>query len=62
MFVNLIEVNLKFQNHETYSNGPIKKAGKVLGDFQDLKPPGLEEVQDTLTCLISTEKLEAKNY
>ena len=39
MSVDLITVNLKFQNRFTYSNGPTKRPGKVCGDFQDLKSP-----------------------
>ena len=32
--------NLKFRNSSTCSEGPMKRAGKVCGDSQDLKSPG----------------------
>ena len=40
MSVILITANFKFRNHSTCSKGPIKRAGKVCGDSQDLKSPG----------------------
>ena len=40
MSVILITANFKFRNRSTCSKGPIKRAGKVRGDFQDLKSPG----------------------
>ena len=41
MSVILITANFKFRNRSTCSKGPIKRAGKVCGDSQDLKSPGL---------------------
>ena len=38
--VMLLRVNFKFWNRFTCSKGPIKRTGKVCGDFQDLKSPG----------------------
>ena len=43
MSVILITANFKFQNRSTCSKGPIKRAGKVCGDSQDLKSPGSED-------------------
>ena len=40
MFVILLTANFKFRNRSTCSNGPMKRAGKVCGDSQDLKSPG----------------------
>ena len=40
MSVILITANFKFRNRSTCSKGPIKRAGKVCGDSQDLKSPG----------------------
>ena len=37
MFVILIAANFKFPND---FKGPIKRAGKVCGESQDLKSPG----------------------
>ena len=42
MSVILITVNFKFRNRSTCSKGPMKRAGKVCGDSQDLKSPGGE--------------------
>ena len=39
MFVILCK--FKFRNRSTCSKGPIKRAGKVCGDFRDLKSPGM---------------------
>ena len=36
----LLTANSKFRNRPTCSKGPIKRAGKVCGDSQDLKSPG----------------------
>ena len=36
MFVILSTSNFKFRNRSTCSKGPIKRAGKVCGDSQDL--------------------------
>ena len=33
---------MKFQNRSSCSKGPIMRAGKVCGDFQDLKSPGTD--------------------
>ena len=41
MFVFLLTANLKFRNRSTCSKGPLKRDGKVCGDSQDLKSPGL---------------------
>ena len=40
MFVILLTANFKFRNHSTCSKRPMKKAGKVCRDSQDLKSPG----------------------
>ena len=40
MFVILLTANFKFLNRSTCSKEPVKKAGKVCGDSQDLKSPG----------------------
>ena len=40
MFLILLTVNFKFRNRFTNSKGPIKRAGNVCRDFQDLKSPG----------------------
>ena len=40
MFVILLIANFKFRNRSTCSKGPMKRAGKVCGDSQDLKSPG----------------------
>ena len=40
MSVILITASFKFRNRSTCSNEPIKRAGKVCGDSQDLKSPG----------------------
>ena len=40
MFVNLLTANFKFRNRSTCSKEPVKWAGKVCGDSQDLKSPG----------------------
>ena len=40
MSVILITAYFKFRNRSTCSKGPIKRAGKVCGDSQDLKSPG----------------------
>ena len=45
MFVILLIANFKFRNRSTCSKGPMKRAGKVCGDSQDLKSPGWEKVQ-----------------
>ena len=42
MFVILLIANFKFRNRSTCSKGPMKRAGKVCGDSQDLKSPGYE--------------------
>ena len=42
MFVILLTANIKFRNRFTCSKGPMKRASKVWGDFQDLKSPGAE--------------------
>ena len=41
MSVILITANFKFRNRSTCSKEPLKRAGKVCGDSQDLKSPGL---------------------
>ena len=41
MFVILLTANFKFRNRSTCSKGPMKRAGKVCGDSQDLKSPGV---------------------
>ena len=41
MFVILFKTNFKFRNRSTCSKGPMKRAGKVCGDSQDLKSPGI---------------------
>ena len=43
MSVILITTNFKVRNRSTWSKGPIKRAGKVCGDFQDLKSPGYDQ-------------------
>ena len=40
MLVILLTANCKFLNSSTCSKEPIKRAGKVCGDFQDLKSSG----------------------
>ena len=40
MSVILITANFKFRNRSTCSKDPMKRAGKVCGDSQDLKSPG----------------------
>ena len=40
MLVMLVTANFKFRNRSTCSKEPIKRAGKVCGDSQDLKSPG----------------------
>ena len=37
---DLLTANFKFPNRSTCSKGPMKRAGKVGGDSQDLKSPG----------------------
>ena len=37
MFVILLTANFNFRNRSTCSKGPMKRAGKVCGDSQDLK-------------------------
>ena len=37
MSVILITANFKFRNRSTCSKEPVKRAGKVCGDSQDLK-------------------------
>ena len=44
MFVILLIANFKFRNRSTCSKGPMKRAGKVCGDSQDLKSPGMSHV------------------
>ena len=39
MSVILISAHFKFRNRPTCSKRPIKRAGKVCGDSQDLKSP-----------------------
>ena len=41
MSVILITANFKFRNRSTCSKEPMKRAGKVCGDSQDLKSPGM---------------------
>ena len=53
MSVILITADFKFRNLSTCSKGPIKRAGKVCGDSQDLKSPGMPEI----TWYVSSEKL-----
>ena len=43
MFVILLIANFKFRNRSTCSKGPMKRAGKVCGDSQDLKSPGYQD-------------------
>ena len=43
MFVILLTANFKFRNRFTWSDGPMKRAGKVCGDSQDLKSLGMED-------------------
>ena len=40
MLAIFITANFKFRNCSSWSKGPINRAGKVCGDFQDLKSPG----------------------
>ena len=40
----LLTANLKFRNCSTCSKEPMKRAGKVCGDSQDLKSPGYLKV------------------
>ena len=40
MFLAILIAYFKFRNRFSYSNGPIKQAGKVCGTFHDLKSPG----------------------
>ena len=40
MSVILITANFKFRNRSKCSKEPMKRAGKVCGDSQDLKSPG----------------------
>ena len=40
MFVGLPNVNFKFLNYFTHSDGPIKGGSEVNGGSQDLKSPG----------------------
>ena len=40
MFVILLTANFKFRNRSTCLKRPMKRAGKVCGDSQDLKSPG----------------------
>ena len=44
MFVIILTANFKFPNRSARSKGPMKRAGKVCGDSQDLKPPGKTQV------------------
>ena len=39
--VLLLTANFKFRNRSTCSKGPMKRAGKVCGDSQDLKSPDM---------------------
>ena len=40
MSMILITAKFKFRNRSTRSKEPMKRAGKVCGDSQDLKSPG----------------------
>ena len=53
MFVTLLTANFKFRNRSTCSKVPMKRAGKVCGDSQDLKSPGQQprKKDDTDTSL-----------
>ena len=42
MSVILITANFKFQNRSTCSKEPMKGSGKVCGDSQHLKSPGMD--------------------
>ena len=44
MFVILLPANFKFRNRSTCSKGPMKRAGKICGDSQDLKSPGKDQI------------------
>ena len=46
MFVILLTANFKFRNRSTCSKGPMKRAGKVCGDSQDLESPGYRKFFD----------------
>ena len=39
MFVILLIANFKFRDRSTHPKAPMKRAGKVWGDSQDLKSP-----------------------
>ena len=53
MFVILLTANFKFRNRSTCSKGPMKRAGKVCGDSQDLKSPGTEKVVQNYVAKLS---------
>ena len=57
MSVILITANFKCRNRSTCSKGPIKRAGKVFGDSQDLKSPGSMHLRSCVSgkieCFIS---------
>ena len=65
MFVILITANFKFRNRSTCSKGPMKRAGKVCGDFHDLKSPGsyhlipLNSLNDNVTDMDDDSDLVA---
>ena len=43
MSVILVTAKFKFRNRSTCSKEPMKRAGKVCGDSQDLKSPGSDD-------------------
>ena len=56
MFVILLTANFKFRNRSTCSKGPIKRAGKVCGDSQDLESPGCDSLSKTMESLLELAK------
>ena len=61
MFVILLTANFKFRNRSRCSKGPMKRAGKVCGDSQDLNHlerafNSLHNIRDNLTVILATLK------
>ena len=52
MSVILITANFEFRNSSSCSKGPIKRAGKVCEDSQDLKSPGFNTVAEMVVEIL----------
>ena len=51
MFVILLTENFKFRNRPACSKEPVKRAGKVCQDSQDLKSPGCAHCVGVGNCI-----------